>query len=216
VQAFDDYLANSDKRFDRRYRRYGKETFFDRFAIPLGYARRAYCQAAFACADPFHEHLATLLERSLSPYMVWMPTDGPAVRILKNWLREEPRIETQPAEGWVAPTSVIVQFARERPTKSYAATLSLEVKQSLPELAALCVDVGTDVSIASVSLVLEREASSKSVDLLWKESRIWVIVEDSRLREGDRIDITLTSARPITQSTRVRIGKAARMASVAH
>ena len=207
MQAYDDYLANFDKRFDRRFRRYGKETFFDLFALPWSRARRAYCQAAIACADPFHEHLATLLESHFWPWVVW-GTDGPPVRILENWLREEPHIETQPAEGWVAPTSVIVQFARERPTSSYAATLSLEVKQSLPELVVLCIDVGTDVSIASVSLVLKREASSKSTDLLWKESRIWVIVEDPRLREGDRINITLTSAKPITQSTSVRIGKA--------
>ena len=194
----------------------GKETFFDRFAIP--WAPRD----VLTVRQPLHArtHSTSILRRFLNavcrPTSSRARTDGPAVRILKNWLREEPRIETLPAEGWVAPTSVIVQFARERPTRSYAATLSLEVKQNLPELVALCVDVGTDVSIASVSLVLERKASSKSADLLWKESRIWVIVEDPRLREGDRIDITLTSARPITQSTSVRIGKAARMGFVAH
>jgi hypothetical protein len=209
VQAIDDFVANVDRRYDRAFRPgYWREGFGSRFSVPLARARNAYCETAWASADPFHEHLATLLGKVASPYWVWTTTDGPVRSTLANWLREEPRLETHPAESWVAQTAQVVEFANAGPIRGYAATLSLEAKQTLPRLTILCIDVGAEVSIASAALVLQREVPRQSIDLIWKASRIWVTADEPSLDEGDRIDVTVTTAKPIARSTDVRIGSA--------
>jgi hypothetical protein len=179
-----------------------------RFGVPLARARLAYCETAMASGDPFHERVAMLLERGVWAFTISYTTDNPARSILQNWLREEPCIQTLSAEGWVAKTAEVVRFARAGPISGYTVTLALEAKQTLPVPTVLCIDVGTDVSIASVSLILQREVPRKSTDLIWKISRIWVTVDEPRLDEGDRVDVTVTSAKPIGRSTNVRIGSA--------
>lgn len=206
VQAFDDFATNVDRRYDRAFRyQLGREGFTSRFGVPLARARKAYCELALASLDPFHEHLASLLESSLSPYWVWTKTDGPVRTILRNWLREEPNLETHTAEPWLSQISAVVKFAMARPASGYTTTLSLEAKQSLPHPAVLRIEVGTDVSIASVQLNLGRETSGARSELIWKKDRIWVTVVSPRLKERDRLDVTLTSVRPLSQSIGIRI-----------
>jgi hypothetical protein len=210
VRAFDDFADNADRRFDRAHRhRLGRSGFISRFGVPLARARTAYCEVAMASADPFHHHLATLVESALWPYFMWTTTDGPVRSILGNWLREEPRVETLPAEPWVTQSSAVLKFATALRATGYTATLSLEAQRELPNPLTLRLDVGTDVSMASVRWVRERVTSSTSTDLIWKRDRIWVIVDGPRLRQGDRLDITITSAKPMAQSIRVRIGDTA-------
>jgi hypothetical protein len=116
-------------------------------------------------------------------------------------------METYPAELWVAATAPLVDFARARLTGSYTVTLSLEMKARLPQPAVLCVDVGTEVASASASLVTSPKASGDKTDVIWKESRIWVLLGESRLEAGDLVNITVSGAKPITQPT-VRIATA--------
>jgi hypothetical protein len=203
LQAFDEYEAGARQAWQRRTAIHGA---LMHCGVPLVGARRAYREAALASGDPFHEQIAALLERRLWPHGISYNTDGPVRRILGNWLREEPRIETRPAEGWVAHTAAVVSFAKQVPVSGYTVTLSLKATQTLPQPAVVCLDVATDVAIASASLVLQRDVTLGSTDLIWKASRIWMTIDDPRLDEGDRIDITITTGKPMVRSISVRIG----------
>jgi hypothetical protein len=44
-----------------------------------------------------------------------------------------------------------------------------------------------------------------NTDVTWKESRIWLNVDEPRLLEEDRIEITVSSTELIAPSARVRI-----------
>ena len=205
LQAFDDYLAGARQAYTRRTGTHGALMYF---GVPLALARRAYREAAMESGDPFHEQVAMLFERSFWDHGISYATDDPARSILSNWLREPPHIETSSAEDWIEQTAEVVRFTKAVPVSGYTVTLSLEAKQTLPRPAVLCLDVGADVSIASASLLLQREAPAEKTDLIWKRSQIWVTVDDPRLEEGDRIDVTVTTGKPIVRSTQVRIGLA--------
>jgi hypothetical protein len=131
--------------------------------------------------------------------------DAPAIRILRNELRSEPRVETHPAARWLEETSPRMGWAATRPMREYTSILSLEVRQPMPQPALLCVDVGTDVTTAIVSLTLT-SATWRQTDVAWKESRIWLIVDEPRLLAGDRIEITVSSDELIAPAARVRMG----------
>jgi hypothetical protein len=178
------------------------------FIVPLKLARDGYYDRASTSSDPFHRQVATLIEDRA--FRSFLPTDGPAVRMVRNWLRDEPQIETYPAESWIAVAAQRVEFAREQWTGSHKATLSLEVKQRLRHQAVLYVDVGVDVVSASVSLVTQREASGEKIQAIWKESRIWVMLGESRLDQGDLVNVTISSAKPISRPETVRITSARR------
>jgi hypothetical protein len=211
VRAFNEYVEGFERRFDRD-RRYqlGSEGFVSRYAVPLGRARAAYLERAGTSSDPFHRQVAILLENSrLAGWLLPLARDGSAVRTLQNWLRDEPRLETQPAEPWLSASLPRLEFATARQTGSYTATLTLELKQRLPPSAALCVEVGSDVDAADVSLVTRRESSGANVEAIWKESRIWVILGEARLDRGDTVKIVVASAKPLARLTTVRIAQRA-------
>jgi hypothetical protein len=200
VQSSDDFVAGLNKRYQRRWR--GAHI---QLGVACARARIAYCEKATASSDPFHQHLATLFENDTrAANFVDFAVDVLPLRILKNWLREEPHLETQPAHGWVTEDSQRVEFARVRPIRSYTATIPLEIKQSFPPATALCVDVGTEVAIANVSLDTDRGTKRKT-DWIWKRSRVWVFVDEPPLDEGDRLSITVSSANPLAQSTSLRV-----------
>jgi hypothetical protein len=219
VEAFDAYRNGWETRWDRR-KRYGlgRLGFVSEFGIPLGRAREAYIVTANASSDPFHRRLAELLENRGRLFAFVFGGDAEEIRALANWVREEPRVTTQPAEWLIGEASPRTEVATAWPARSYTTTLSFEVKQTMPQPAILCIDVGTEVASARLSLAPRRDSSRRACHAIWKESRVWAIVDTPRLREGDRLAITVSSARPIAPSAPVRISRARdwRLAGAVH
>jgi hypothetical protein len=127
------------------------------------------------------------------------------VRLLRNWLRDEPQLETHPADPWFATIAPRVDIAATRLAGFHTVTLSFELKASLPRPGVLCVDVATDVLSASASLVTGSKASSGRTDVLWKGSRVWVTFGESRLEVGDLVNLTVSGAKAISRPATVRI-----------
>jgi hypothetical protein len=205
VGAYDDYIAAIGSGFDQRSR-LARSNWMARFRTRYADARRSYCQKSTESFEPFHREIASLFgdvyrERNF----IYPAGDGPVIRFLKNELRAEPRMKTLPAEGWVNEISPRMGSATTRPTRTYTSILALEVKQTMPDPAILCLDVGVGVSEAKVALTL-KTAFWRTTDVMWKESRVWLLVDEPRLGEGDRIEITVFSSELIAPTVPVRIG----------
>jgi hypothetical protein len=212
VRAFDAYVANVDRRFDRRYRhRLGREDFFSRFGIAWSRARKTYCRVAMASRDPLHHHVAQVFEADqLFAHFPTRYRHGSVIGAVRNWLREEPRVETESADPWIVVTAPILQLGMAGPESSYRATLVLEMRRQLPPSAVLRVDVGAEVDFARVLLLRHGKAASREIDSIWRQSRVWVPTDEAQsLREGDRIEIRLSSMRPIAPCAGARIGRIA-------
>jgi hypothetical protein len=207
VSASERYLRAWESRFDGRRHSWRKTGFGLNFTVPLKLARDAYYERASASSDPLQRHVAALLDRR--SFLGLSSNNGEAVRILRNWLRDEPRLETYPAGSWFAVTAPLVDFARAPATGSYTSTFSVESKLSLQRPSVLCVWVGTQVVSASASLVSRRKGQGGKVDAIWKESRIWVMLGKSRLEAGDLVNITVAAAKRITRSPTVRMASEA-------
>ena len=205
VQAFDQYAAAWESRFNGRQSR-KKYWLATSLFVQLKLARDEYYKRAGTSSDPVHRHVATLLENS----GIWVPqANSAAARMLRNWLRDEPRMETYPADSWVTAIAPRVDFAQARTIVDATLTLSFELKARLPQPGVLCIDVGTDVISASVYLVADPKASSGRIDAIWKKGRIWVMLGEARLGTGDLVNVRVSAAERISRPATVRIAAAA-------
>jgi hypothetical protein len=205
VRAANACAAAWESRFNGRRQSWMKHGFGLSFIVPLKLARDGYRERAMASTDPFHRHVAMLLD---SVPRAYFGLDGPIIRLLQNWLRDEPRMETRSATSWIAVGAPRIELPRARHAESYTVTLSLEIKRALPPSTVLYVDVGTEVASAMASVNAGNADAKAKADVIWKESRIWVMLGEARLEEGDLVNITVSSAKRISRPESVRIAKA--------